>query len=384
MFSDGRRPNMPVQFSLRVAILGAFALVIFSAIFFRLWYLEILSGDRYLAEAQNNQVRAFTVEAPRGEIVDRNGELLVENRVSLALQIRTEELPKLHQKRTEVFRNVGRIADMSPQQIRKQIRVQTKEAPASPVTLRRDVPYELVYFVRENQQQFPGVSVDRVFVRRYPQGTLAAHVLGYVREVSPEELKDSRFHGLEPGDNVGKSGVERTYDAQIRGVNGVTRVAVDATGRPTGRPLSMKDPQPGNNLRLSLDTELQAVAEQALAGEGTPGAFAALDVQSGEVLALGSSPSFDPSLLARPVITPEVSAQVFGTADSLNPAAFFNRATAGAYPTGSTFKPLPTAPWTWRGPCRSRPTSTSTCSARSSTARDSRCSIGRRSSGWGA
>jgi penicillin-binding protein 2 len=338
MFGNGDRPLPPSQFSLRVAILGGAALVIFSIIFFRLWYLEVLSGDEYLAEAQNNQIRQFTVQAPRGEIIDRDGKVLVDNRTALALQVQTTELPESKRRRDRVLNRLADVAGMGTGYIHKQIREQTKLSPASPVTLKRDVDYNLVYYLRENQEEFPGVSVDRVYVREYPQGTLAAHLFGYVREVTKENLRDPQYEALEPGDEVGQAGVEKTYDSLLRGVNGVTRVQVDAAGRPTGGRLSVRDPQAGNNLRLTIDSGLQAAGEQAISQFGLPGAFVAMNVHTGEILGLGSTPTFDPSVLAKPTIPQaEYNQLALGT-----DAPIFDRAIQSGYPTGSTFKLITT------------------------------------------
>jgi penicillin-binding protein 2 len=335
--SDWRGSLSPAQFNLRVAILGGFALVIFSVIFFRLWYLQVLSGDRYLAEANNNQVREVTVQAPRGSIVDRDGKMLVDNRTALALQVRTTELPESRRKTDRVIARLSEVAGMSVEEIEKQIRKQTKESPASPVTLQRDVPYDLVYYLRENQGDFPGVSVDRIYVRRYPQGALAAHMFGYVREVNADQLKQPQYQTLEPGDEVGQAGVELQYDNLLRGINGSTRVQVDATGAPTGGRLSVQEPQAGNDLRLTLDSKLQATAEAAVGRFGLPGGFVAMDVDTGEILAMGSVPSFDPAVFAKPVITEAESDAIFSGAAGTE-APIFNRAIQGGYPTGSTFK----------------------------------------------
>jgi penicillin-binding protein 2 len=343
MFAGGEgRPPIPAQFNLRVAILGAVSLAIFSIIFLRLWYLQVLSGDSYLAEAQNNRIREITVQAPRGAIVDREGEVLVDNRTALELQVRPEELPVGRRRRAAEFERLGQVAGMSRDEIEREIRLQTKELPSGPVTLKRDVPYELVYFLRENGARFPGVSVERVFVRRYPQRSLGAHMFGYVREVSPEQLEEPAYQNLEAGDNVGQAGVELTYDTQLRGLNGATRVQVDATGRPTGGQLSLREPEAGNDLRLTIDSRVQSAGEAALGSFGLPGAFVAMDVDDGSILGLGSTPSFDPSVFGRPVITPALSRQVFGDPDDPTgtSAPIFNRAIQSGYPTGSTFKPI--------------------------------------------
>ena len=344
-FSSGqwnRDRTSPAQFSGRVAILGGIALVAFAAIFFRLWYLQVLSGDRYLAEAKNNQVREISVQAPRGEILDRDERLLVGNRTALALQIRTDQLPASQGRRAAVLKRVAEVSGGSIQKVRKEIRVQTEEVPGSPVTLRRDVPFELVYFLRENQDRFPGVTVDRVYVRRYPRGTMAAQILGHVREVNAEQLKQEPYQELLPGDEVGQDGLELTYDNVIRGINGETRLRVDASGTPTGEPTSVREPEPGNDLVLSIDSDLQAAGEQQLASYGLAGAFVAMDVNNGEVLALGSAPTFDPSVLAKPRVSTADSHLIFGDPDDTTStgAPAFNRAIAGAYPTGSTFKPI--------------------------------------------
>ena len=337
MFNDRERQLMPSQFALRVAVLSGFALVMFSIIFFRLWYLQVLSGDKYLKQAQNNQVREITVHAPRGEILDRQGNVLVDNRTSLALQILPTELPRKTYKRKQEFERLGHVTGMSPDEINKQIRKQTKDLPANPVTLKQDADYNLVRYLRENQDQYPGVSVERVYVRNYPAGTLAAQIYGYVREVTEDQLKEARYQGLLPGDQVGQSGVENTYDNVLRGTNGLTKVQVDAAGSPTGRTLSETPPQPGDNLVLSLDREVQQAGEAAIDSFPTPGAFVAMNVHTGEILGLGSSPTFDPSIFAKPVI-PTSTYTALTSPD--NGAALSNRAIQGLYPTGSTFKPI--------------------------------------------
>ncbi len=178
--ADWRGPGgpLPAQFAVRVAILGGVGLIAFAIVFLRLWYLEVLSGDKYVAQAQNNQVREFTVQAPRGEIVDRKGQVLVDNRTALELQVKPTDLPQSPKRRARLIERVSEISHLRPQQIRNKIRAEAKECAACPATLRRDVSYDTVYFLRENQEDYPGVSVERVYVRHYPQGTLAAHVLG--------------------------------------------------------------------------------------------------------------------------------------------------------------------------------------------------------------
>lgn len=342
MGPDWRRPPMPAQLQLRVAVLGGLALVVFTVIFLRLWYLGVLSGDEYLAEAQNNQVRELTVQAPRGEILDRDGDKLVTNRTALELQIKANEIPGNRERRRVLFDRLGEVVQMKPADIRRSIREQLKELPGSPVRLQRDVPYETVYFLRENARLFPGVSVERVFVRQYPRGDLAAHLLGYVREVDQEQLDRPEFDALEPGDMVGKAGVESTYDALLRGVNGSTRLQVDAGGNPTGGRLTESEPSQGNDLVLSLDSEIQRAGQSAV-GQFGLGGFVAMNINNGELLGIGSSPSYDPAVLARPEVTTAAAQSIFGDPKeelSSLAAPAINRATQSAYPTGSVFKPI--------------------------------------------
>jgi penicillin-binding protein 2 len=334
--SDERGPAMSNRLALRIALFGGFAVVLFAVLFFRLWLLQVIDGEKYLAEAKNNRTRSYRVSAPRGEILDRNGKVLVTNRTSLALQVNPRKLPVDEAQRHAELSRLAALTHSTLPRLRRTMHKELKLAPAAPVTLRRDVGHYLVYYLQENQERFPGVEVQRVFVRAYPGGTLAAHILGNVGEISPEELKEPRFKGLQPGDEIGQDGVEDTYDGFLRGQPGLTRVQVDALGQPTpnGR-LVAKPPQPGDSLELSIDTSVQEAGEAAMAERGLPGGFITMDVHTGEILGIGSFPTFEPALFIPPLTQKEVD-------DTYrNPAApLTDRAIAGLYPTGSTFKPI--------------------------------------------
>ncbi len=335
--NDDRRPTMSSGFALRVAIIGGAALVMFAVIFFRLWYLQVLSGNKYLAEANNNRIREIRVTAPRGDILDRNGKVLVENRTSLALQVNPQKLPADTAERRAELTRLGHAAGLPLRRMRREMAQQLKISRSAPVTLQRDVDYDLVYFLQEHQNNFPGVAVQRVFVRRYPHGTLGAHLFGNVGEIDQAELKEPRYKGLRPGDQIGQDGVEDTYDRYLRGRDGKTRVQVDSLGRPTpGGQLSAVAPKPGDNLQLSIDSGVQSAGEAGLAARGLPGAFVAMDIRNGQVLGLGSNPTFDPSVFTKP-ITQSQYHQLTSTATE---APLTDRAIRGLYPTGSTFKPI--------------------------------------------
>ena len=321
------------QFAMRVAILGGIGIVAFAAIFFRLWFLEVLSGEAYLKEANANRVREIKIQAPRGEILDRAGHVLVENKTVLSLQVRADELPHDKQVRNKELKKLAGVANMSYDKVKQEIRQQTKELPANPVTLQQDVDKDLVYYLRERQDEFPGVTASQVYVREYPNGTLGAQLFGYVSEIGPDQLKEPAYEGLEPGDRIGATGLEAQYDPILRGRNGAIRVQVDASGKPSGRELSRIEPEAGDNLKLTLDEKVQATGESALASSGLPGAFVAMNVRDGSILGMGSAPTFDPSVFTPPVKTDVIKNL---TNDEENP--LLDRAIQAGYPTGSTFK----------------------------------------------
>jgi penicillin-binding protein 2 len=332
--SDERGPAMTNRLALRIALFGGVAVVLFGVLFFRLWLLQVLDGEKYLAEAKSNRTHSYRVSAPRGEIFDRNGKVLVANRTSLALQVNPRKLPEDPVQRRAELSRLADLTHSTLRHVRETMHEELKLAPAAPVTLRRDVGHYLVYYLQENQDRFPGVETQRVFVRDYPDGNLAAHILGTVGEIEEKQLKEPRYRGLRPGDDIGQSGVEDTYDRYLRGKPGLTRVQVDAFGEPTPNGhLVNKPPSPGDSLKLSIDEKVQAAGEAALAERGLPGGFITMDVHTGEILGLGSFPTYEPALFTRPLTQKQVDDTY------LNPAApLVDRATAGLYPTGSTFK----------------------------------------------
>ena len=328
---------MTSQFAVRVAVVSGIALVAFTVIFFRLWYVEVLSGEEYRAQAENNRIREFTVQAPRGEILDRNGKVLVENRTALALQVRPDQLPQNTKKQNDLLKDLAKVAPISYAKIKREIKQQNTLLPASPVTLARDVDQELVFFLRERQDEFPGITAKEVTVRKYPKETLAAHLFGFVAEIGEDQLDVPQYEGLNPGDQIGAEGIELTYDSALRGRNGAVQVPVDASGNPRGRQLSEVTPEVGNNLVLTIDAEVQAAGEAALAnwGAGKPAAFVVMNVNDGAILGMGSQPSFDPGIYTPPVSQEKIEALTNAENDPL-----FNKAISSEYPTGSTFKAI--------------------------------------------
>lgn len=330
---EERPPRKGSPLAVRVTVLTGIAIAIFSVVFLRLWYLEVLSGDKYRDLANDNRVREVRVQAPRGDILDRDAKTLVANRTELALQVRPEDLPKPGPEREAVLEGLEEVTGSTAQEMEAEIAEVRKEAPASPVILKQGLGAGKVFFMRENQDRFPGASVERVFAREYRQGEIAAHLFGNVGEVTAEQLEQPRYSTLAQGDLVGQSGIEYQYDRFLRGKAGASRIQVDARGRPTGQ-LASERARAGDNLRLTVDSDLQSLGEGALGSFGLPGAFVAMDVEDGSILAMGSTPSFDPEIFTRPITQRQYESLV----SRKNDAPLANRAIQGLYPTGSVFK----------------------------------------------
>jgi penicillin-binding protein 2 len=331
--AEPERRSSPL--AIRVSILTALAIAIFSVLFLRLWYVQILSGERYRSDANNNRIRVIRVQAPRGDILDRNGKVLVANKTELAVQVSPEDLPAARRERSRELHQLSTITGMSMDEIHKALVGDDRAAPGGPVILKKGLGVDKVYYLRENQSSFPGVSVERVFTREYKQGDVAAHLYGNVGEVTAEQLKEPRYSGLSQGDQVGQSGIEYEYDRYLRGKPGTDRIQVNALGRPTDQ-LKGRPAQAGDDVRLTIDSGLQSYAEGALDSFGLPGAFVAMNVHTGEVLAMGSAPTFDPSIFTHRITQSEYHALTSRTTD----APLANRAIQGLYPTGSAFKPI--------------------------------------------
>jgi penicillin-binding protein 2 len=329
--------------ALRVAILGAIALAAFVVLFFRLWSLQVLSGEEYLNAAQSNQLRLLRVEAPRGPILDKRGRVVVSNVPGTAVQLWVGDMPK--ERRYELVQRLAQVLDVSPRALARQVEERRLD-PLTPIVVKTAVGEAQVDYLYEHKAEFPGVKIAQVYLRGYPYGSLAAQILGYTGEISPEELKRLRRDGYRPGDRVGKTGIEAAYDSYLRGRPGLDQLRVDSLGRQVSPSVPRQESRPGYALRLTLDMRLQRAAEEALqygiglahendqwAANG--GAIVALDPDDGAVLAMASAPSFKPSVFVGKT-DPKKLAALY--TDSGNP--LFNRATAGLYPPGSTWKPV--------------------------------------------
>jgi penicillin-binding protein 2 len=326
-------PRLTNRLNLRIAVLGVVVVAAIATVLLRLWSLQILDGPHYRALAQDHGVLDVRVHPPRGEILDRDGRVLVDNRTVMTLQLRPSDLPNDRTERRRELAKLGDLLGLSQREIHQRVRA-TPQYAGYPVVLKQGLDRQVLFYLLENKESFPGVSVERTYVRKYPEGTLAAHILGLVGQISPRQLKQQKYRGLQPGDIIGQAGVEYRYDRFLRGTAGSQRIQVDALGRPRGT-LGNRPAQAGDNLRLTLDSSLQEVGESALRSRGLPGAFVAMNVHSGAIVGMGSYPTYDPSFYTEPHTKAQYDAFGNRPGDPL-----VDRADQGGYPTGSTFKPI--------------------------------------------
>jgi len=368
--AEDRRPPLTPQLALRVAILGSFAFAMFAIIFFRLWFLQVLNSRAYVQQASVNQVRDIAVPGPRGEIFDRNGNVLVDNTQALDVQIAPPSLPVkltaanvVDQPAADrvVYRRLAHVLGISTAptscpvvvhlgtrvvrevlhiaQIPCAVSQQLEITPYANVTVKTNVGQDVQYYVAERQDQLPGVQVQQAYQRRYPLHDLAAQLFGTVGPITQPELKDPRYRGMPQTDVVGQSGLEWYYNHYLQGSDGAERVQVNALGQ-FSRYLSVRSPTSGYGLKTSLDVNLQRAGQQALAqsiGSNPPstgGAFVAMNPNTGDIYAMGSLPTFDPNVFTKPLTQTQYDA-LFGAGQNFPQ---LNRAIQSAGPTGSTFK----------------------------------------------
>jgi penicillin-binding protein 2 len=339
------------RLALRVGILGVVTLAVFAALLFRLWALQVLQGTQYLKTAENNQLRTVRLQAARGPILDRAGRALVTNAAATAIEIWPADLSKIYAERYRELKRVSEIAQVPLYQIAAAIKKRGGD-PLTPVTVKAAAHEDQIHYLAEHRSEFPGVQIAQTYVRHYPYHSLAAQLLGYVGEISSSQLKHDGKKGYLSGDEIGQAGVEASYDSWLRGKAGLAQLRVDSLGRARSDLALTKPSQPGQALRLTIDLRTQQAAEKALAygirlarnnGEWAArgGAIVALDPRNGAILAMASSPTYKPSVFAGRVTTRGLAEQglTTKTAERKNFPSL-NRALAGTYPPGSTFKPV--------------------------------------------
>lgn len=305
----------------RLLILKAIALVVAGLLGLRLWQLQILDGPYYGELSRHNRTRSLVLEPARGLIYDRHGIVLANNLPSFNLYVTREDV----QDREALIGKVAELLELDPQGLREKL-----DMPRRVVKLKEGLTLREAALIESHRLDLPGVTVQPESERNYPVGSYAAHLLGYVGEVSSQQLGRSGSDFLHGGSIVGKAGVEKVYDRIIRGEGGQKVIEVDAIGHEK-RTLSVQRPRAGNDLYLTIDFRLQQVAEDLLGEEA--GAIVAMDPGTGEILALASRPTFDPNALSGDLTAEEWRAIVQDTSHPLT-----NRAVQGQYPPGSVFK----------------------------------------------
>ncbi|HEY5506964.1 MAG TPA: penicillin-binding protein 2 [Coriobacteriia bacterium] len=323
----------------RFAVLGIVAMLVLASLAARLWTMQVLSASEYVAAAQSNSTRQVSLPAARGRILDAKGRPLVTNRAVMAVTAQSS----IAASATLVARLSAAI-DVSVADIQKKL-ASYKQERLAPRTLRTDIPLATASFLVEHAADFPGVSVEEAAVRQYPYGSLAAHVLGYTGEISEAQLASSTRPDAALGDIVGKTGIEAYYDSVLQGDKGFRRYEVDNQGRIRSI-LAEGAPRAGKDIRLTIDMDVQAVAERALSDalaeanrQGFPahaGAAVVLDLHTGAVIAMASAPTYDPTAFLG-----GVSAAVWKHMnDPSSDYPLNNRAIMAGYAPASTFKPI--------------------------------------------
>ncbi len=299
--------------------------VIFIVLFGRLWQLQILDHSAYKKLSQENTTRTIPTLAPRGIIYDRNGRVMVANRAIFSVYIFPSSVAR--EELADVIREVAQVVGIPQEKIMSRIEA-NKNRPFEPIMIKDDVSIRTVTAVEERKHNLPGVVINVRPVRSYPYRTLAAQVLGYVGEITKPELSALKDEGYKLKDMIGKEGVENTYDTYLRGIDGGQKLEIDVSGRPV-RTVGELDPVSGNDMKLTVDLELQKLVERNL--EGKRGAVIVMDPRNGEILAMASHPSYDPNVFAAPMEKWEWQMM------DREGHPFLNRALS-TYPPGSTFK----------------------------------------------
>ncbi len=301
----------------------------------RVAYLNIIEGKYYQEVAKGNRIRSVAIRAPRGKIIDRAGQVLVNNIPSLDAVAVPSDFPQDEQEKSKVIAVLAEILKINEGEIRGKLGSVDKSS-LNPILLKQNISQEETIALLEKSAELPGAAIEKTAVRSYADGLIFSHILGYEGKISPEELKEN------PGylftDYIGKQGIEKFYEKQLRGVNGALQVEVNAEGL-SMREIGTVNPQPGSDLVLSIDSRLQKKIFDELnlileKTETKTAAAVAVNPQNGEVLALVSLPSFDNNLFVGGVSSEEYKKII---SDPESP--FFNRAIAGEYPPGSTIKP---------------------------------------------
>lgn len=323
----------------RLRMIQVLALVLLGVLAVRLYLLQIINGEHYSEIAQNQRIRLLPIPAPRGVIFDRTGRLLVDSRPIYSILLSREDTRGIDR-----YTLIGPLAEglNIEQEFLRERFDQVKSQPAfESIVIKEEATPTDIAWVEAHQLEFPAVRVEQTPQRRYPANGVLAHVLGYVGEVSPEQLKQPEYQkrGYKPGDIIGQEGLEAFYDEYLRGRDGYRKVIVDSRGHIQSE-RERVEPQSGQDMVITIDLDLQEAAEDQL--RKSPhgrGVIIAMDPNNGEVLAMASAPTFDPNLFSQRITTRGGRAEYQQLLNDPN-KPLLDRAIQGRYPPGSTWKPL--------------------------------------------
>jgi penicillin-binding protein 2 len=323
------------HFEVRLRVLGIVMIGFFALFVVRLFQLQIVEGQEHLQSSQRNSIRTERIASPRGELVDREGRVLASTRAAFELEVVPSEL----RDRDHTIALLGTLLGDESDRARHAVLQARGRARFQPVRLVDDLSFEQLARVESHRYALPGVLTEVHPLREYPYGPLAAHVIGTIGEIRAAQLEDRRFAGYRQGESIGQSGVEALLEPHLRGRAGGRNVVVDVAGRAV-EVLDQVEPRGGGRAVLTLDVDLQQAAEDGLRDAAAPGdpaagVVVALDPRSGDVLALASLPSFDPNSFPGGIESATWNALMN---DPLKPLQ--DRAVAGQFPPGSTYKPL--------------------------------------------
>ena len=310
----------------RIAVFQYSVVLLFLFLISGFWKLQVQNSDYYAERAQQNRIRSRPLLAPRGRIFDRDGRVIVDNHVSSALLLLRENL------KMEDLAPIAGGLNLDLADLEERVRHKSREPKYEAIRLKDELSPADLAFINSHRDAFPELDVIQSQPRLYPREGMMAHVIGYTGEISAAELESPEFARYKPGDVIGKSGIERQYNDMLMGGDGQQRVEVDNRGQ-VRRAEQEKPAVAGKDLTLTIDLDLQAVAELAMAGKN--GAVVALDPRSGEILAMVSRPTFDPNKFTGHISAPDWAA-INGNPDH----PLLNRAIQAQQAPGSTFKPI--------------------------------------------
>jgi len=310
----------------RLTRLTLFVLIVFSVLFVRLWFLQIINGAGYRIQSENNSIDLRDILPFRGLIFDRNGQLLVDNRPSFILGVIPEDIKDLD----GLIEDIRRLAEIDSLSAKNKIKEALKRDPFNPVYIKKGLTRDELARIETNIFSLPGVIIEVKPKRHYIYNALAAHLIGYLGEIDRKQLNRKGYEENKLGDFVGKFGIEKKWQRYLNGVRGGQQVEVDASGRRL-RVLYKKAADPGFNVYLTIDKDLQMLAERSLHNKA--GAIIAMNPSSGEILAMASSPTFDPNEFAKGMDKKQWERLVSNRYFPLQ-----NRVISGQYPPGSLFK----------------------------------------------